>query len=564
MSPRACLNIIHLANENWRRLRAELEKKGEKSTMPSTKRRNVIFILVDDLRWDAMGFIKPALETPNIDRLAREGVHFRNAFVTSSLCSPSRATILTGLPMRNHRIVDNNAASEAGLHYFPQRLQEADYQTGFFGKWHFGAPTDMPRPGFDRWVSFKGQGSYFPTTYLSSADIAAGRTHQLNIDGQHVPQRGYITDELTDYALDWLDARDPSRPFFLYLSHKAVHSMALPPARYADQYADVAFDLPHSALSTPENDEGKPIWVRNQRNSWHGIEFLYHTGTAITDYMRDYYRTLSPVDESLGRLWHWLERNGLLENTAIVFSSDNGYMEGEHGLIDKRNAYEESMRIPFLIAAPGLIEPGRTVDANITTLDFAPTFLDLAGLTASKDYEGRSILGLTQGSVTAEAWAEDIIYEYYWEWNFPMTPTTFAIRAGTFKYIQYQGVWDTEELYDLASDPEEMHNLIDEPLYQDIRVYLRRRLYEKLTDRDGRHVIPYTARTSTGAVFRNAVGSATAVFPDKWLRSPGAPDLLVGLIPDSQEKTSMVQSGDLPRLWTEPGAHPIDPKSKKT
>ena len=520
-------------------------------------RRNIVFVLVDDLRFDAMGFLRSELQTPHIDRLAKAGVHFENAFVTSSLCSPSRATILTGLSMRNHRIVDNNEASEDDLVYFPSHLQAAGYQTGFFGKWHFGRHDDQPRPGFDRWVSFVGQGSYFPTDYMSAADIAAGKTHSLNVDGIRTPQTGYMTDELTDYAMSWLDTGiDRTRPFLLYLSHKAVHAIAKPPARYADQYADTPFELPQSAANSPENNAGKPVWVRNQRNSWHGVEFLYHTGQKMTDYMRDYYRTLSPIDDSLGRIMDWLDANELTASTAIVFTSDNGYMEGEHGLIDKRNAYEESMRVPLLVAAPGLLPAGRTVSKSVSSLDFAPSLLDLAGVSAPASFEGRSIMPLATGGTAEDAWEDDLIYEYYWEWNFPMTPSTFAIRRGGFKYIQYQGVWDVEELYDLTHDPKEMVNLINDDRYLDVRIDLRRRLHAGLTDRDGRHVIPFTERTSGGVVFRRRDGSPTAEFPETWLRDVGEADLLDGLFPDSPGKAAAKQKGRLPRLWLDDGNDP--------
>ena len=184
---------------------------------PARKPRNVVFILLDDLRYDGMGFLQPGLlKTPNIDRMAKEGSYFPNAVVTSSLCSPSRATILTGQTARNHGIVDNNDSSEAGLTYFPSYLQQTGYNTAFFGKWHMGSEPDGPRPGFDKWVSFKGQGNYWPAKAES-----AHSSPNLNVDGKAVPQQGYITDELTDYAMNWLQKeRDPKKPFFLYLSHK--------------------------------------------------------------------------------------------------------------------------------------------------------------------------------------------------------------------------------------------------------------------------------------------------------------------------------------------------------
>ena len=232
----------------------------------AAKPHNIIFVLVDDLRFDGMGFLRPGLKTPNIDFLAKNGVYFPNAVVTSSLCSPSRATILTGQTTRNHGVVDNNNSSEAGLVFFPTYLQAAGYQTAFFGKWHMGAATDAPRPGFDKWVSFKGQGTYSATEGLTPQDIAAGKRQTLNVDGKIVDRTGYMTDELSDYALDWLETgRDKSKPFFLYLSHKAVHSDAQPAARHVGQYADLDIKMPDSMADTPGNNRGKPMWVQNQR-----------------------------------------------------------------------------------------------------------------------------------------------------------------------------------------------------------------------------------------------------------------------------------------------------------
>ena len=228
---------------------------------------NVIFILTDDQRYDELGFMNPVLQTPHMDRLAAEGVHFRNAFVTTSLCSPSRASILTSQYMHNHGVVDNNAAIAEGARFFPEYLQEAGYQTAFFGKWHMGeaesgtGKMDDPQPGFDHWLSFAGQGEYLPVYH-------DGGVNQLNLNGKHVPQKGYITDELTDYTLDWLSSgRDEDKPFFIYLSHKAVHADFQPPERYENLYADAKIDPPASAADTEENYRGKPMWVRNQRNS---------------------------------------------------------------------------------------------------------------------------------------------------------------------------------------------------------------------------------------------------------------------------------------------------------
>jgi arylsulfatase A-like enzyme len=520
------------------------------------KQYNVVFVLVDDLRYDAMGFVTPGLQTPNIDFLAKHGVYFPNAVVTSSLCSPSRATILTGQTTRNHGIVDNNNSSEEGLVFFPQYLHNAGYQTAFIGKWHMGQANDAPRPGFDHWVSFRGQGSYFPTDGLSPQQLAAGQKQMLNVDGKRVEQKGYITDELTDYALNWLErGRDPSKPFFLYLSHKAVHSDAKPPARYATQYSDLQIKLPASMANTEENNRGKPMWVRNQRNSWHGVDFMYHTKQPMTEYVREYYRTLSPVDDSVGRILAYLRKQGIEKQTLVVFYSDNGFLFGDHGLIDKRNAYEPSVRVPMVAYAPGLLPQGAVNPARVRNLDLAPTFLELASVASPAQFEGKSFLSVAANKVPPATWQEDFIYEYYWEWTFPQTPTTLAIQHGPLKYIQYQGVWDLEEIYDVERDPGEMNNLIDDPAYLRAKIDLRHRLYDALANRSGKHVVPFTERFSSGAVFRDKDGPGAAPFPPQWLKSPGDPNRMSDLFPDTPEKLEAKKAGR-PYFPTPPPAPP--------
>ncbi|MEG3168042.1 sulfatase [Sphingomonas sp. LB3N6] len=502
--------------------------------------KNIVFVLVDDLRYDAMGFLTKGLQTPNIDHLAKNGVYFPNAVVTSSLCSPSRATILTGQSARNHGVIDNNNSSEKGLVFFPSYLQQAGYQTGFFGKWHMGNDTDAPRAGFDKWVSFKGQGTYFPTEQLSPQQVAAGQRQMLNVDGRAVKRTGYITDELTDYAMGWLEKeRDPSKPFFLYLSHKAVHSDPLPPDRYKDLYRDLPIALPASMANTPENNLGKPMWVRNQRNSWHGADFPYHTDRDLREQVRDIYRTLSPVDESLGRILAYLRKAGIEKDTMIVFYSDNGFLFGDHGLIDKRNAYEPSVRVPMVVYAPGMVPRGVTNPAVVRNLDLAPTFLDVAHVPEPKQMEGRSWLALAEGKVTPADWKPgDFVYEYYWEWTFPMTPTTFAIERDRVKYIQYHGVWDIEELYDLDRDPGEMHNLIDDPAYLSRKIALRHALFAQLGNTQGRHVVPYTEKTSSGVTWRAVDGPHAADFPPGWYRRPNLPSKMNDIFPDSIAKAA--------------------------
>ena len=269
----------------------ELEK------IEGAKPRNVVFILADDHRYDVMGFLgHPWVETPAMDAMAKDGVYFKNAMVTTSLCSPSRASILTGQYMHNHGVVDNNVSAKPGTIFFPQYLQQAGYKTGFFGKWHMGGHSDDPRPGFDKWISFRGQGHYYPPKHL--------KNWSLNIDGKSVPQKGYITDELTDYAIEWLDdtVKPSGKPFFVYLSHKGVHGMFHPAERHAGRYKDKSMPIPKTMENTSENYFNKPMWLKNQRNSWHGVDFAYHQDTDIEEHYRLYCEALLSVDESIARV----------------------------------------------------------------------------------------------------------------------------------------------------------------------------------------------------------------------------------------------------------------------
>ena len=316
---------------------AALQLRGAQQK-PRSKPRNVIMVLTDDHRYDAFGFLKaqPFLETPHMDSMARGGVYLKNAFVTTSLCSPSRASIFTGKYAHQHRIVDNNTPIPQGTVFYPSHLQKAGYKTAFFGKWHMGNASDDPQPGFDHWVSFKGQGSYLP------------EKNGLNIDGQHVAQKGYITDELTDYTLDWIKQQPKEQPYFVHLAHKAVHAEFIPPERYKGRYDKAEFHYPKTMAATGEYAQHRPMWTQNQRNSWHGVEFPYHSDLNIADYYKRYAETLLGVDDSLGRLMQLLAERGELDSTLILYMGDNGFAFGEHGLIDKRTAYEESMRVPLL------------------------------------------------------------------------------------------------------------------------------------------------------------------------------------------------------------------------
>jgi N-acetylglucosamine-6-sulfatase len=383
--------------------------------IPGAKKRNIIFILTDDQRYDALGFMHPFLETPNMDSLAKNGVHLKNAFVTTSLCSPSRASILTGLYAHKHHVVDNNNPIPKSTIFFPQYLQKAGYETAFIGKWHMGG-DDSPEPGFDYWLSFREQGQYWNTP------------GGFNINGQRVPQKGYITDELTDYALDWLKSRSGDKPFFLYLSHKAVHEPVVPPERYKDRYKNKIFTPPATMADTPENYSDKPMWLKNQRNSWHGVDFAYYNKEgSVGDIYKRYCETLLAVDDNLGRVLNFLREKKLLDSTLIILMGDNGLQFGEHGIIDKRTAYEASMRVPMLMQCPELFKPGTVVDKMVANIDIAPTILEAAGLRPPDYMDGKSFVQLAEGKTVP--WRDKLLYEYYWERNYPMTPTIHALRT---------------------------------------------------------------------------------------------------------------------------------------
>ena len=476
----------------------------EFTRIENVKPRNVIFILADDHRFDFMGFTAkvPWLKTPNMDRLAREGAYFINTFVTTALCSPSRASILTGLYSHTHTVVDNQAPVPPDLIFFPQYLQQAGYQTSFFGKWHMGDEADDPRPGFDHWESFKGQGEYYNPT--------------LNINGQQVAYKDstYITDLLTEHALGWLDKREKDKPFFLDLSHKAVHANFSPSRRHAGKYRNEPIALPPSFRTSDAQVKGKratnlsidrevsrneplkgeeyygkgrtPDWQKMQRESWHGVDYMFHGQLDFADFYRRYCETLLGVDESIGALLEYLDNEGLAESTLVIYMGDNGFSFGEHGLIDKRHFYEESVKVPFLIRCPEIFKGNRTMEPLIQNIDVAPTILEVAGIQKPEQLNGKSILPLLEGREVA--WRDKIFYEYYWEYDYPQTPTMHGVRTNRYKLIRYHGIWDTNEFYDLQEDPHEMNNLIASPEHQALIEELTNEIYDWLESTGGMQI----------------------------------------------------------------------------
>ena len=411
---------------------------------------NIVLILIDDLRWDAMGCAgHPWAKTPNLDRLASRGTRFENAFVTTSLCSPSRASILTGQYMHAHGVQDNFTKLPAALPAFPGLLQQGGYRTAFLGKWHMGdsqliqggEDSDAPQPGFDHWISFRGQGVYSNPV--------------LNFNGARRKVEGYTTDILTEESVRFIERQRKDRPFALYLSHKAVHSGHDPAPRHRELYSGQDVATPGSAAVR----EGKPAWLLRKRDeSRHGLRNLYAGAFDLPGLVRQYMRCLAAVDESVGAVEDALARTGSLENTLIVFLSDNGFLLGEQGLADKRVMHDPSIRIPLLAAWPGRIPAGSVRREMALNLDIAPTLLDAAGISRPSSMHGASLLGLFGG--TPAEWRKDFVYEYAWDWEAPHTPGVVGVRTENHSYMEYQGIWDVNELYDLQRDPRQMNNLL--------------------------------------------------------------------------------------------------------
>ena len=399
------------------------------------RRPNFVFILADDHRHDALGCAgHPWIKTPGLDELATEGVRFSNCFVTTSLCSPSRASFLSGQYAHQHGVCSNEQDDlAADTPTFPRLLQAGGYRTAFIGKWH-QARYARKRPGFDHWVAFSRQGQY--------------RRNTLNVNGRWEQSHKYVTDELTDRAEDFLETAG-NEPFLLYLSHKAIHAPFEPASRHEELYKQTPIRPPRIA---GERLDLKPDWRGRKPD------------VNYTDHMRRYAQTLAAVDESVGRIRDTLEKRGMLDNTVIIYAGDNGYLQGEHGgLWDKRAAYEPSIRVPLLIRYPDAFDPGTTCDELALNLDVAPTLLGLAGVARGPDMTGINLAEMARGTDVRESF----LYEYFAELG--SVPTTLAVRTRDYKYITYpENPEFTRELYHLRYDPDEMSNRFDEKEYSEV------------------------------------------------------------------------------------------------
>ena len=447
------------------------------------RRPNVLFVLTDDQRWDAIGLGgSKHLQTPNMDRIGKEGVYFKNAFCTTSLCSPSRASILSGLYAHAHGVTNNFSEYPASLKSFPMVLQSVGYDTAYIGKWHMGEDNDEPRPGFNWFVTHKGQGKYFDT--------------EFNINGvkrEVVP--GYYTTVVTDMAEEWIRRPHNDKPWCLMIGHKAPHSFYLPEPKYEKAFEHVRVNYPETAFMLLD----KPRWITDRLSTWHGIygplfdwrkKFPDDSPEAVKDFQamtQAYWSTLLSVDDSVGRLYELLKSRGELDNTIVVFMSDNGILNGENGMVDKRTAHEPSIRIVQIVRFPGLtaVDQPKVVEQQVLTVDIAPSILELCKAPSLPTIHGKSWTKLVQSG--DPAWRKSWLYHYNYEKQFPYTPNVRSVRTESWKYARAphgDGGPDRHmaELYNVEFDPEERHNLIATPKYAAVVTQMRAELARVMAD----------------------------------------------------------------------------------
>jgi len=456
---------------------------GSQSRVPAAQRPNVLVILTDDQRADALGLGgSKYLKTPNMDRLGKEGVYFRNFFCTTSLCSPSRASILSGLYAHTHGVTNNFTEYPTGFKSFPMVLQASGYDTAYIGKWHMGEDNDEPRPGFNWFVTHKGQGKYFDT--------------EFNFNGQRREVvKGYYTHAVTEMAVEWLNRARGDKPWMLMLGHKAPHSFYFPEPKYEHAFDGVRVPYPETAFMLDD----KPDWIKQRLYTWHGIygplfdwrkKFPDDSPEAVKDFeamTRAYWGTLLSVDDSVGRLYQELRQRGELDNTLIVYLGDNGILNGEDGMVDKRTMHEPSIRIPLVVRYPGLVPPDqpKVVEQQVLTVDVAPSILELCGAPPLDKIHGRSWVQLVRSA--DPLWRKSWFYHYNYEKQFPYTPNVRGVRTESWKYIHYphgDGGPDRHlaELYNIEFDPEERHNLIGNPKYANVVKRLQAELTRLMQD----------------------------------------------------------------------------------
>ena len=484
-----------------------------------SERPNIIFIMSDDHSVAAISaYGSNLISTPNIDRIANEGAKFNNSFVTNSICAPSRAVLLTGKYSHLNGVLDNNQIFDGEQETFPKILQEAGYQTSMIGKWHLKSkPT-----GFDNWKVLKGQGEYYNPLIIDES----GEKNIL----------GYVTDVITDLAIETLDNRDQKKPFAMLMHHKAPHRNWMPNLKYLGAFKDKKFPIPptfyddYSSRSSAAKDSDMRIenmfltwdmklrpedideetgsggsgkvsglirdsyreWMNtDQRKLWESyydsISTAYRNSNLkgkdllewkLQRYLEDYLGTILSVDESVGKILDYLDNNGLSENTIVVYTSDQGFYLGEHGWFDKRFMYEESLSMPLVIRYPKEIKGQQKLDEIILNLDFAPTFLDYAGIKVPKSMQGNSIRNLLSGKQKSK-WRESMYYHYYefpHGWHF--VKKHYGIRTDRYKLIHFYDDIDAWEFYDLKNDPNEINNIYNNKNYKREIDSAKRKLYK--------------------------------------------------------------------------------------
>jgi arylsulfatase A-like enzyme len=440
---------------------------GGSSPARAADRPNLIVMMCDDQRFDAMSCAgNPVLKTPNMDRLAREGARFQNMFVTHALCSPSRATLLTGLYSHTHGVIDNTPKMKPvplSIPFVSELLRKEGYEVGFAGKSHNkGSFRDRP---WDFYFGFQDQGQYI------NPKIAEGTT------GKDEVRTGWMDDVVTDKAIEWI-TKKRDKPFCLFLFFKAPHRSWTRAPRHADLFKD-------TTIPTPDLwDADRSLKPKAFANADNKIGDAKDVAT-YESFLKDYYSVITGVDENIGKVLKALESTNQLDSTAVFHTSDNGFFAGEWKAYDKRFMHEPSIRVPLLVRYPKMVKPGITPKEMVINCDFAPTLLELAGLPVPKEMHGRSIVPVLKGQPGEgqKEWRKDWMYEYY---EFPRphnVPPHRGVRTDKWKYIHYYKETPEEfELYDLEKDPKETVNLYGKPEFAAITATLKKRLAELRTE----------------------------------------------------------------------------------
>jgi len=458
------------------------------------KRPNIVFIMSDDHASHAMSCYNSRINTtPNLDRIADEGMRFDNCFCTNSICTPSRAVILCGTYNHINGVTTLSTHIDNRLQTFPKLLQGEGYQTAMVGKWHLGTGPAHQPTGFDFWSVVPGQGEYHNPLFIEM--------------GEEKRIEGYATDIITDYSLDWLRQRDPERPFCLMCHHKAPHRPWEPDDKHADMYEEIDIPVPETFDDDYAN-RASPAARAEMRiaRDLNATDLKQPVPEGLTPaeekhwkyqrYIKDYLRCIASVDDNVGRLLDYLEEEGLAENTIVIYTSDQGFFLGDHGWYDKRFMYEESLRMPFIIRYPREIAPGSSNQDIILNVDFPATFLDYAGIALPETFQGTSFRSLLNGE-TPEGWQTSLYYRYWMHLAHHNVCAHYGLRTLRYKLIYYYGEalgtagsidesWEPEwELFDLEADPHELVNVYADPAYAEVVATLKdemHRLQSELGD----------------------------------------------------------------------------------